>query len=88
MECVSAVKILLTHLFKTFNSNEYSDFLMMELPSILSIGDDISSIYGYFHRTNVELEEDAEEYCSIERNLNHDDLPVISHIKYESIYVN
>lgn len=88
MECVSAVKILLTHLFSTFNSNEYSYYVMLELPTIMNIDDDISSIYGYFHRTNQELEEDAEEFCAIENNLNHDALPVISHTKYESIYVN
>lgn len=61
---------------------------MLDLPTIMSIDDDISSIYGYFHRTNLELDEDAEEFCAIESNLDHDDLPVISYNKYERINVN
>ena len=61
---------------------------MLELPTIMGLDEDISSIYGYFHRTDQELEEEAEEFCAIENNLNHEDLPVISHTKYESIYVN
>ena len=51
------------------------------------MGDDFSCLFGFFHRSMLELDSEDSEYCSIENNLLDLNLPIISDEKHEFIYV-